>query len=497
MKSNFMKWVLGSVAVFFLLSSLVIALVEYNRYSNEPFVFPAGSTIGEVPVGGLDQAAAQDRLEESFSIPLVIVVNGATLQVRPEELGFSIAAADLVSQAVDQRENSSFWSYLWGKQTEDAVQIPLLADLNEAQILDYLNREITPRYTQSNSSPSPIPCTTNFTDGGGSVTLNTDQSVADISAALLSPSIHQVTLTTRQSESSIPDFLTLEAFLQQNINCVNFDELVEVYAHSFITEETLHFALMDGNPVEPDVAFTAASTIKIPIMVSVLRRTEEPTPEAVVDLLERMIIYSENPPADTLMSSYLDQERGPLIVSEDLSALGMENSFLAGYFALGSPVLQLYTTPANTRTDIYLDPDVYNQTVPSEIGQLLTGIYTCATDGSGLLTETFPGEITPSECQLMMDILSGNKIGMLIEGGLGPDALAAHKHGWVQELDGLLHSMSDVAIVFSPGGDYVLCIFVYDPDRLDFDQGNRLITRLSQTVYNFFNIDNQQYWWFD
>ncbi len=97
----------------------------------------------------------------------------------------------------------------------------------------------------------------------------------------------------------------------------------------------------------------------------------------------------------------------------------------------------------------------------------------------------------------MMDILSGNKIGMLIEGGLGPDALAAHKHGWVQELDGLLHSMSDVAIVFSPGGDYVLCIFVYDPERLDFDQGNRLITQLSQTVYNFFNIDNQQYWWFD
>ncbi len=333
----------------------------------------------------------QDRLEESFSIPLVIVVNGATLQVRPEELGFSISASDLVSQAVDQRQNRGFWSYLWGKQIEDAVQIPLQADLNEAQILDYLNREITPRYAQSNSGPSPIPCTTNFTTGGGSVTLDTDQSVADISAALLSPSIHQVTLTTRQIESTIPDFLTLEAFLQQNINCVNFDELVEVYAHSFETEETLHFALMDGNPVEPDVAFTAASTIKIPIMVSVLRRTDEPTPEAVVDLLERMIIYSENPPADTLMSTYLDQERGPLIVSEDLSALGMENSFLAGYFALGSPVLQLYATPANTRTDIYLDPDVYNQTVPSEIGQLLTSIYTCAADGSGLFNRDLPG----------------------------------------------------------------------------------------------------------
>jgi beta-lactamase class A len=497
MKSNFMKWVLGSIAVFFLLSSLIIALIEYNRFSNEPFIFPAGSTIGDIPVGGLDQVAAQDRLGATFSIPLVIVVNEATLQVRPEDLGFSIAAADLVNQAVDQRPNSGFWAHLWNKQTQDAVKIPLQAVVNEAQILDYLKNEIAPRYAQSNTGSSPIPCTTNFTTDGGNKTLDLDRSVEDIAAALVSPSIHQVTLTTIPNESSDPDFLTLAAFLQQNINCVDFDELVEVYVHSFKTEETLHFALMDGNPVEPDVAFTAASTIKIPIMVSILRRTNEPTPEAVVDLLERMIVYSENPPADTLMATYLDQDRGPLIVSEDLSALGMENSFLAGYFALGSPVLQLYTTPANTRTDIYLDPDVYNQTVPSEIGQLLTAIYTCAADGSGLLTETFPGEITPSECQLMMDILSANKIGMLIEGGLGPDALAAHKHGWVQELDGLLHSMSDVAIVFSPGGDYVLCIFVYDPERLDFDQGNRLITRLSQTVYNFFNIENQQYWWFD
>jgi beta-lactamase class A len=97
----------------------------------------------------------------------------------------------------------------------------------------------------------------------------------------------------------------------------------------------------------------------------------------------------------------------------------------------------------------------------------------------------------------MIDILMANKIGLLIEAGLPPEAAAAHKHGWVQELDGLLHSMSDVAIVFTPGGDYVLTVFIHDPERLDFDQGNRLIARLSQTVYNFFNLENQAYWWFD
>jgi len=85
----------------------------------------------------------------------------------------------------------------------------------------------------------------------------------------------------------------------------------------------------------------------------------------------------------------------------------------------------------------------------------------------------------------------------LIEAGLPPEASVAHKHGWVQELDGLLHSMSDVAIVTTPGGDYVLTIFIYDPTRLNFDQGNRMIARLSQTVYNFFNLTDQTYWWID
>jgi beta-lactamase class A len=232
-------------------------------------------------------------------------------------------------------------------------------------------------------------------------------------------------------------------------------------------------------------------------MISVLRRTDEPTPETVVTLLGRMIAFSENPPADTLMSNYIDEVRGPLLVTEDMAALGLENTFLAGYFYLGAPLLQRFDTPANTRMDVFLDPDIYNQTVPSEVGRLLAAIYTCAQDGSGLLTETFPGEITQSECQLMVDTLASNRIGLLIEAGLPPGATVAHKHGWVQELDGQFRSMSDVAIVFTPGGDYVLNIFIYDALRLDFDQGNRLIARLSQTVYNFFNLEDQAYWWFD
>jgi hypothetical protein len=485
------------LAIVFFASSLIIGFVEYKRFNGKPLVFPQGSLIADVPVGGLDEDSAIERLNSTFNFPLILEINGAVVQVSRDDLGFNMDIPRLVRQGTDKIQPGNFWAYLWNRQAADPVTVPLEANVSEERIIEFLNIEIVPRYLQSSAPIHPIPGTTNFTIGETGMALDMDQAVSDISEALMMPNQQDVTLKTTTSKQSKPGLDVLKAFLEHNINWVGFDELVEVYVSGMETGETLHFAYMDGAFVEPDVAFTAASTIKIPIMISVLRRLDEPTPQEVVALLERMIALSENPPADTLMSTYLDEVRGPLMVSEDLAALGMENTFLAGYFYLGAPVLQVFTTPANSRSDIFLDPDVYNQTVSSEIGQLLTAVYTCAEDGTGLLTETFPGEISQAECQLMIEVLSNNKIGLLIEGGLGPNSTAAHKHGWVQELDGLLHSMSDVGIIFTPGGDYVLCILIYDPDRLDFDQGNLLVTRLSQTVYNFFNIENQAYWWFE
>ncbi len=494
MKNKTLWWLLGGLGMLFILSSLVITIVEYNRFTQLPVVFPPGSRIAEVLVCGLDETGAEDRLTTFFSLPLEIDINGARIHTSPESLDFSIDPAGLVQQATGQLLTGRFWDYLWGRSVSTPVVVPFSAAVNESQILSYLNREIVPRYTQPGNPMMPTPLTTNFSLPEPAERLDLEEAVSAINTALLSPSTHRVTLRTFEQAHESPDWDLLESFLVHNITWLGFNDLVEVYIESKETGQALLFAIRGGELVEPNVAFTAASTIKIPIMISVLRRTDEPIPQEIVTLFEQMIVQSENPPADTLMSTYLDEVRGPLIVTEDLAALGMENTFLAGYFYLGAPLLQRFETPANTRRDIFLSPDIYNQTTAAEAGQLLSAIYDCAQDGSGLLTETFPGEFTQSKCQLMIDTLAANKIGLLIQAGLPPDAIAAHKHGWVRELDGQLRSMSDVAIVFTPGGDYILNVFTYDTVRLDFDIGNQLIARLSQTVYNFFNVDNQTYW---
>lgn len=488
---------LGGIGVLFILCSLVITLVEFHRFQSQPMVFPLGSLVAGVPVGGLDEKSAVGRVETYYSLPLILEIQDGLIYVDPKHLGFEMDTPTLIEEGFQTVENNSFWTHLWHQKAASPVEIPLKAVVDEEKILYYLNTQICPRYVQSGKPITPILGTTNFIPGQAGGALDIPHAVENIRQALLSPEVHRVRLSVSEDVlPPTPDGM-LEAFLKHNIRWMGFEELVEIYTVGMASDEEVHFATQSGIDLMPDVAFTAASTIKIPIMISVLRRTPDPTPEAVVTLLEQMIVLSLNPPADTLMSTYIDEVRGPLIVTEDMAALGLKNTFLAGYFYLGAPLLERFSTTANTRTDVYLDPDIYSQTVSSEVGQLMTGIYRCAKDGRGVLTETFPGEITQGECQLMLDILSANRIGLLIEAGLPPEAVVAHKHGWVQELDGLLHSISDAAILFTPGGDYALNIYIYDPERLDFDQGNRLVARLSQTVYNFYNVQDQAYWWFD
>ncbi len=485
------------LGVFFILCSLLITVVEYTRFNQGVAIFPSGSQIAGVPVGGLGQDAAEERLAEFYSLPLVLVFDNAIIHAEMDELGFTVDVNALIEAGVEQVSRGSFWAHLWQlEQSLPAVDIPLLADVNERLVLDYLDQEIVPRYTQPGSPVIPIVWTTNFIPESSGEALAVQTALGDIRSALLTPDVHQVVLQTEQGADAGQAWDVLEAFLRHNINYVGFDDLVEVYLESLETGQVLQFAVWGDRLVEPGIAFPAASTNKIPIMISALRRVPDPVPEQVVTLLTQMIARSENPPADTLMAAYLDEVRGPLVVSEDMAELGLENTFLGMYYLDPTPLI-LYETPANTRQDVFLAPDPFNQTIPAEAGLLLAAIYQCAEDGQGLLIETFPGEINLEKCQLMVDTLAANRIGLLIEAGVPAEATVAHKHGWAPDTDGQLRFMSDVGMVFSPGGDYVLNVFVYDSERLDFDQGNRLVARLSQTVYNFFNLGNQAHWWFD
>ncbi len=50
-----------------------------------------------------------------------------------------------------------------------------------------------------------------------------------------------------------------------------------------------------------------------------------------------------------------------------------------------------------------------------------------------------------------------------------------------------MHTMGDAAIVFTPGGNYILAVYLWQKDQLLYDPSNALIAQISRAVYNYFN----------
>ena len=120
------------------------------------------------------------------------------------------------------------------------------------------------------------------------------------------------------------------------------------------------------------------------------------------------------------------------------------------------------------------------------MGALLVMIYQCA-HGGGALRAAFPGQFTPQECQTMIDLLTRNEVGPIFISGGSPGGVVAHKHGW----DRLpLNNVADAALVFTPGGDYALTLYLHRSDTMGFEEANRLIISVAQAIYNFFNPAN-------
>lgn len=481
------------LALLLILAALALTAWQLVLFSRARAVFPAGLSIGGVPVGGLDRQGAAQRLLEIYSLPVELRYHEAVIHLDPATVGFELDLERMLAEADRVRTArpfwTAFWDFLWGRSTE-VNDIPLIATYSETRLRTYLAQEIATRYDQPPQAAQPAVGTVNFQPGKPGTALDIERAIPLIEQALFSPSYRTVALPLRQSSPGRPPLRILQTLLEQTIDLDGFDGLAAVYLLDLQTGEEIHFIRQQAQslPTVPDVAFTAASTIKIPIMVSVFRRLDSIPDSETLKLLTDMIDKSGNDPADWLMERVIDPIRGPLEVTEDMHTLGLDNTFIAGYFKLGAPLLWKYDTPANQRTDVNTDPDLYNQTTVTDLGALLEDLYQCAERNGGALLAAFPDEITQAECRSMIDLLARNKIGVLIEAGVPESTRVAHKHGWVSDTFGVIHTIGDAGIVYTPGGDYVLVIFFYHPVQLVWEPASTLLARLSMAVYNYYNL---------
>lgn len=484
---NIIRW----IAILLIVSAAILTVMQLIRFSRLRAGFSPGTLIAGIAVGGLNQQEAADRITKAYNHPIELVYEEAFFQAKPSALGFELNISAMIAAADQQRVTlpfwPSFWSYLWNRPFPTS-ETPLQMKIDDNKVRTYLMNEVASRYDETPSISIPIPGTVNFQAGASGKVLDIENSIPIVKRALTSASQRTASLVIKEVAATRPSLENLEVLIQQLIDRSGYDGLTEVYIMDLQKREDLNFAYERGVNYDPGIAFTAASTVKIPIMVSVFRRMDEPTPQTASDLLEGMIVRSENPPADSLMNTYITPNTGPIFITEDMRQIGLKNTFLAGLFAPGSALLQRYITPANQRLDYQTQPDVYNQTTTAELGMLLDDIYQCSQTGGGTFSAVFGNEITQSECQLIINYLTKNKIAVLLEAGLPEGTNLAHKHGWVTELDGVIRTILDAGIVFSPGGDYIIVVAMYQPTQLIFNVANQLQAEISAAVYNYFNI---------
>ena len=482
---------LRGVSLVFILLAVVMTVIELIQYSISRANYPSDMTIGNVAVGGLAPQSAAQRLLQVYSLPIQIHYGEAAINLDPGLIGFQLNTESMLAAADLQRTGAPFWSgfwdYLWNRHSPSR-QIPLVSSYSEARLREYLTNEISIRYDQLPIAAQPIPGTVNFTPGTPGQTLDIDQAVALIESAMQSPDKRVVILSSKRTLAGRPSLNTLQILLKQIIDQSGFDGLVDLYFLDLQSQEQIHFAYEAGQdiPVDPDIAFTAASTIKIPIMVSVFKHFNSQIDSNIDAFLAEMIAQSQNEASDSLMAS-IDPGRGPLVVTETMQQLGLINTFMAMYFAKGSIPLQHYITPANSRVDINTNPDTFSQTTPSDMGTILEDIYLCSENGGGSLIAAFPGQIDQTACQKMIQYLEEDKLGSLIQGGVPEGTIVAHKHGW----DIGMNQFSDAGIVFTPGGNYILTIYAYHPIQALWDIVNPMYEELSRAIYNYFNLPTQ------
>jgi hypothetical protein len=463
-------------------------LVEYSRLRNN---FPLGMQVGGVPIGGLNYVQAAERLYTVYRAPIEINYAGNPIHIRPAVLGFEPEVDRMLAVADNQRVTEPFWegywNFLWGRNIRTII-VPLTASYDEDLIRDYLRFEISPRYDAPAVPPKPVPGTTQFADGVTGTNIDIDRATLQIIDALRSPTQRRVNLSLNQTSIPRPTITDLEVMIRQIIEVSGFDGVVEVYMQDMGSSRNLSLAHQgDGQDLPTNIAFSSWSLVKIPLMVTAFRYMDEPYPPEAISLMEEMIQQSENTSTDELAMLIIDANLSPLIVTEDMAQLGLDNTFWAGHFYVGAPLLRSFETPANQRTDIDTGPDRYNQTTAADMGMLMEDIYLCAELAGGSLIAAFPGEITQDKCRLMIDIMALNKIGVLIQAGVPSGTTVAHKHGWAIETDGLVHTYGNAALLYTPGSNYVLTIFAHHPVQAVFDPVNALFANISSAVYNFFN----------
>ncbi|MBK8025895.1 MAG: serine hydrolase [Chloroflexi bacterium] len=472
----------------FIALSVGLLLLELVRFSQTAERFAADVTVAQIPVGGLTNTDAASLLERTYASPITLWYQESPIIMDPTALGFRLNRDDMLAQARTGGDSQgAFWSrffnYLTGQQAQATLDVPLSADFQRNALRQFVE-EIARRYDRPPGAAGYDVATLTFRPGSPGYEMNIEEAEAVIETALYDPTQREIVLPVTSTDGSRIGIETLRELIVAYLDSQGFVfDGQSTVASVFI----LDLETGDELSINSDVAFSAASTIKVGILIDYFRELLFAPSDDEAFLMAQSLLCSNNSSSNLIMQiiGQDDLFAGIASVTETLQATGARNTYISAPLYLGGDqVLGSIAAPATQpNTSFNTGADPFNQTTTEDLGTVFNMIYDCAKYGSGLMVAFPEGDFNQSECSQMLELMSANDLERLLQGGIPEDARISHKNGWLENVHG------DAGIVMPPNGnDYVIAVYVWEnAEFFSFTRAWPLIEGVSRAAWNYFS----------
>ncbi|KPK12127.1 MAG: hypothetical protein AMJ56_05220 [Anaerolineae bacterium SG8_19] len=470
------KWVI----VLSLLGVGGFLLFNWVKFQQARELLPVGTTIAGLDVSGMTKEEAGEYLAERYYGPVYLYHLEEHVELDPQNVGFKLDTESMLAQVELEMAGRDQWlqfaSFILGLAVQP-ISVPLSATHDRPgleavlqSIADFLDHPAQPAQMLTQGKA--------IKEGQAGYVTDLAASLPAAEDALYRPDNRVAKIAIVEEIAPDVDMELLEDAINSKLQA--FDGLGSVFILDLQTGEELN--------INADVAVSGLSILKIAIFVEAFRAIDGEPDVNQQQLFLDTATRSSNFGANLLLHIVAGENNtyaGADILTESMQRLGLVNTFMAVPYDANPPAYRrtTYVTPANSQTDLVTLPDETMQTTAEEIGTLLAMIYQCSMGGGALLA-VYPDQLTPDECQAIIDLMVLNEEGNLIRYGVPEGIPVSHKHGWAQATHG------DAGIVYSPGGDFVIVEYLSQPgDWLLADQSFPILREIARATYNYFNIE--------
>lgn len=488
--------ILFTLSLLMVLAASAMFVYELVAFSQREERLPVGITVAGIDVSGLSERDAVALWESAYAKPIQMFYrdfNGNhPIRLHPDQLGWRISSDPMLADALASGEaDGGFWrrflDYMLGVEQTLPRDIPLLADYQENALSTFLN-DVAARYDSGAGSPGYDLQTLTVFPGESGYALDIEAAMAAIDLALRTAHSRSIDLPIDSMMNNQPTLLSLQNLIIDYLDSQGF-----IYDGQTTVASIFVLDLLTGEEINilGDVAYSAASTVKVPIMLDFYRLLARAPSQDEAWLLANSLLCSNNSSSNLIMEIIGggDIFVGIKSVTDTLQYIGADNTYITAPFYLGVEGQRLgsISAPATSPNLAYdTNADPFNQTTAEDMGTLFNLIYDCAEFGSGLMTSFPEGQIAQQECRQMLELISANDIERLLQGGIPRQTRIAHKNGWIFD------TVGDAGVVYSPNGrDYVISVYLWESAEFqDYEKLWPLVEEISRAAWNYFNPEN-------